>query len=71
MDVYSDLSRQLLKNSNTASKAYQQTTKEVDNSEDPYLFYELAVKATTAQMAYLEHNRTHHMLLKTVFVSVP
>jgi hypothetical protein len=33
------------------------------------LFYELAVRTTTAQMAFLEHTRVKHMLLKSTFES--
>ncbi|MBS7676129.1 hypothetical protein KIN13_22320, partial [Vibrio cholerae] len=69
MDFYNDLSRQLLKNSNNANKLYKKTSDEMDSIEDSNLFYDLAIKATTTQMAYLEHNRANHMIIKNVFES--
>lgn len=69
MDFYNDLSRQLLKNSSSANKLYKKTSDEMGSTEDSNLFFDLAVKATTTQMAYLEHNRANHLMIKNVFES--
>lgn len=69
MDFFKDVSRQLLSNSNAAHKRFKSTSGEPENSEDTNLFFELAVKSSTTQMAYLEHNRVKHMLLKSAFES--
>lgn len=69
MDFYNDLSRQLLQNSSSAKKLYKKTSDEMDSVEDSNLFFDLAVKATTTQMAYLEHNRANHLMIKNVFES--
>jgi hypothetical protein len=70
MDFYNDLSRHLLKSSNSANKAYKTMSDEgIENNDDVNMFFDLAVKATTSQMAYLEHNRANHLMLKNVFES--
>ncbi|EZI25839.1 hypothetical protein PUN49_25430 [Pseudomonas extremaustralis] len=70
MDFYKDLSRQLLNNSTTAHKRFTSSSGEaMENSEDADYFFNLAVKSSTTQMAYLEHNRVNHLLLKSAFES--
>ncbi len=69
MDFYNDLSRQLLKNSTTANKVLKKTSDVMESVEDSHLFFDLAIKATTTQMAYLEQNRANHLMIKNVFES--
>jgi hypothetical protein len=69
MDFFNDLSRQLLRNSDVAHKAYTSNIAEVSAHGSDAEFFELAMKKTTTQMAYLEHNRVNHLLLKSAFES--
>lgn len=70
MNFFKDLSHDLLKKSNTAHRLYEANSLAAgEDSSDSALFYELAVRTTTAQMAFLEHTRVKHMLLKSTFES--
>lgn len=69
MDFFNDLSRQLLRNSDVAHKSYTSNIAEVSAHGSDAEFFELAMKKATTQMAYLEHNRVNHLLLKSVFES--
>ena len=70
MNFSKDLSHDLLKKSNTAHRLYEANSLAAgEDSSDSTLFYELAVRTTTAQMAFLEHTRVKHMLLKSTFES--
>lgn len=69
MDFFNGLSGQLLRNSDAARKRYQQHSAEVAENGSDAEFFELAMSKATTQMAYLEHNRVNHMLLKSVFES--
>jgi hypothetical protein len=70
MDFFKDLSRDLLNNSNAAHKLYNSKSRAATGDpSDAAVFYELAVRTTTAQMAFLEHTRVKHMLLKSTFES--
>ncbi|MBK5435834.1 hypothetical protein JFV30_02865 [Pseudomonas sp. TH32] len=70
MSLFNDLSRELLRTSSTSHKLFKSSSGvAAQEGADAELFYELAVKSTVSQMAYLEHNRVEHMLLKSTFDS--
>lgn len=69
MDFYNGLSRQLLNNSSTAKKAYKKNLEDIETVQDSKLFFDLATKTVITKMAYLEHNRANHVMLKNVFES--
>jgi hypothetical protein len=70
MSLFNNLSHELSRSSSTAHRLYKLSASTAsDEGVDAELFYELAVKNTLSQMAYLEHNRVSHMLLKSTFES--
>ena len=70
MSLSNNPSQELSRSSSIAHKLYKQSSSNGSkDGADAELFYELAVKNTLSQMAYLEHNRVSHMLLKSTFES--
>lgn len=70
MDFFKDLPRQLMNNSNAAHKLFKSSSEaSLEEGADADLFFKLAVQSSTTQMAYLEHNRVNHLLLKSAFES--
>ena len=70
MSIFNNLPEELSKNTKNAHRLYQKLhTLTSQEQADAELFYELAVKRTLSQMAYLEHTRVSHMLLKSTFES--
>ncbi|MCP1467167.1 hypothetical protein [Pseudomonas sp. S3E17] len=70
MSIFNSLPEELSKNAKNAHRLYKQRWALTSQEQaDAKLFYELAVKSTLSQMAYLEHTRVSHMLLKSTFES--
>ncbi|UVH49718.1 type III secretion protein HrpF [Pseudomonas sp. CBSPBW29] len=71
MDFHNGFKRQLLREVEVDRRSYNTAAKDAAGApEDTQLFYELMFKRYHSNVAFNEHSRVNHMLLKTAIDGV-